>query len=77
MGRSPGGSTGLTAWTTPSSLLGIFGFVALVIAGYQQFQSDTAKDIAVLQVQIQSLEKQVAELQRELRGGESGRGERE
>jgi hypothetical protein len=68
--RSTDGPNGLTAWTTPSSLLGIFGFVALVIAGYQQFQSDTAKDIAVLQVRIQALEKQIEAVQRDQRGGE-------
>lgn len=71
MARSPGGANGLTAWTTPSSLLGIFGFVALVITGYQQFQSDTAKDIAVLETKVSALEKQVDSIQRE------GRSERQ
>jgi type II secretory pathway pseudopilin PulG len=59
--------SGLNAWTTPNSLLGIIGFVALVIAGYQQFQSDTAKDIAVLQEKMRSLEKQIEGMQREQR----------
>lgn len=67
MGRSPGGPNGLNAWTTPSSLLGIFGFVALVITGYQQFQSDTAKDIAVLQEKMRSLEKRIDDIQRDER----------
>lgn len=74
MARSPGGANGLTAWTTPSSLLGIFGFVALVIAGYQQFQSDTAKDIAVLETKVAGLEKQIDGIERDLaRRGERGR----
>lgn len=70
MGKEP---SGLNAWTTPSSLLGIFGFAALVFAGYNEFQDDTVKDIAVLQARQQFLEKQVADLQRDQRDNEDRR----
>lgn len=70
MGKEP---SGLNAWTTPSSLLGIFGFAALVFAGYNEFQDDTVKDIAVLEEKVRNLERDIDGLQRDQRDNEDRR----
>ncbi len=61
MERKPSG------WTSPSSLLGILGFAALVFTGFTQFQKNVEGRVSTLENEVRHLERSIGWLREDLK----------
>lgn len=53
-------------WLEPSSLIGVAGFVWIVVGSYQSFQANTGDKIAALASRVSVNESRIAQIERQI-----------